>query len=121
VNVWDFREIAILARKGGEYAINDVLNESPGLPSNVTVIEPTRDARGPWTVFFTERGQIFDQHFFATEDEACRFVLERDIYSTPPPMRQSTVSPEERDIRRRKVQERENLSLSDLRARGLLD
>ncbi len=121
MNVWDFREIAILANKGGEYTISDVFDESPGLPSNVTVIEPTRDPRGNWTTFFTERGQIFDQHFFATEDEACRFLLERDIYSTPPPMRQSTVSPEEREIRRRKVRERENVNLADFRARGLLD
>jgi len=68
--VWDFREIAILARKGGEYTISDVLMDGTGLPNNVTVIEPTRDVRGAWTVFFTERGQIFDQHFFASEDEA---------------------------------------------------
>jgi len=121
LNVWDFRELAILANKGGEYAINDVLDESPGLPSNVTVIEPTRDERGDWTVFFTEHGQVFDQHFFVTEDEACRFVLERDIYSTPPPMRESTVSPEERELRRRKVQEEAYQYQAELRARGLLD
>lgn len=121
MNVWDFREIAILARKGGEYANSDVLLDGTGLPNNVTVIEPTRDVRGPWTVYFTEKGQIFDQHFFASEDEACRFVLERDIYSTPPPMRKDTETPEERGIRRRKAQERDDEYRADLRARGLLD
>ncbi len=121
MNVWDFREIAILANKGGEYAINDVLDESPGLPSNATVIEPTRDPRGSWTTFFTERGQIFDQHFFASEDEVCRFILERDIYSTPPPVYADTETPEDRDIRLRKAREKDDLYRAELRAEGILE
>jgi len=110
-----------LHAREGEYAVTGVVRDSPGLPSNVTVIEPTRDPRGSWTTFFTERGQIFDQHFFAAEDEACRFILERDIYSTPPPMRQSTETPEERDIRRRKAQERDDQYRADLHVGGVLD
>jgi len=121
VNVWDFREIAILANKAGEYAINDVLNENPGLPSSATVIEPTRDPRGSWTTFFTERGQIFDQLFFDSEDEVCRFILERDIYSTPPPVYADTETPEERAIRLRKAREKDDLYRAELRAEGVLE
>jgi len=121
VDIWDFREIAILARKGGEYAVTGVVRDPPGLPSNVTVIEPTRDPRGSWTTFFTERGQIFDQPFFASEDEVCRFILERDIYSTPPPVYADTETPEDRAIRLRKAREKDDLYRAELRAEGILE
>lgn len=106
MNVWDLQELAILAGKGGEYAINDVLNQSSGTPNNMTVIEPTRDPRGSWTTFFAERGEISDRHFFASEDEACRFIFDRDICAPKPPMSADSLTAEERAVRQQETKTR---------------
>lgn len=61
-----------------DYAATDVPIEGAGLPNNVTVIAPVGDALGRWTVFFTEKGMIDDQQYFASETDACEFVIRRD-------------------------------------------
>ena len=119
MNVWDFRELAILAGKGGEYASNGVLDESPGTPNNMTVIEPTRDPRGSWTTYFAERGVISDRHFFASEDEACRFILDRDIDATRPPMSTDSLTVEERAVRQQETKARNDAYQAGMRARGI--
>lgn len=120
MNVWDFRELAILAGKDGEYAINDMLTESCGTPNNMTVIEPTRDPRGSWTTFFAERGEISDRRFFASEDEACRFILDRDMYVTKPPMSADSLTTEERAVRQQETKARNETYTSVLRAKGII-
>ena len=61
-----------------DYAVTDVPIEGGGLPNNVTVIAPVGDSLGRWTVFFTEKGMIDDQQYFASETDACEFVIRRD-------------------------------------------
>lgn len=107
-------------RQRGEYTVNDFIYDGPGLPNNMTAIEPTHDERGAWTAYFTERGEISDQHSFATEGEACRFVLARDIYSIPPPVYADTETRAERAARRQAAQDRVDRYVADLRDRGLL-
>jgi hypothetical protein len=31
---------------------------------------------GRWAVYYTERGERFDEQTFETEDEACRYILD---------------------------------------------
>jgi hypothetical protein len=44
------------------------------LPEDVTIMEPSTDGDG-WTVYYTERGLVIDQHHFETEGSACDYVL----------------------------------------------
>lgn len=52
-------------------------------PDNVTVVEPEADRDG-WTVYFTERGEVFDKQHFETESAACEYALEIATRPEPP-------------------------------------
>lgn len=58
------------------------------LPDNIFCAHPVADQPGRWLVFYTERGEVFDEHEFATEDAACRWLaawLRIDLSATPRP------------------------------------
>lgn len=52
-------------------------------PDNVTVVEPEADGDG-WTVYFTERGEVFDKQHFETESTACEYALGIATRPKPP-------------------------------------
>jgi hypothetical protein len=35
------------------------------------------ESKGLWIVCYLERGNMTDEHWFATEDEACRYFFDR--------------------------------------------
>ena len=52
-------------------------------PDNVTVVEPEADGDG-WTVYYTERGEVFDKQHFETENAACEYALGIATRPKPP-------------------------------------
>jgi hypothetical protein len=51
-------------------------------PNGITVVEPEADGDG-WTVYYSERGEVFDKQHFGTESAACEYALE--IATRPEP------------------------------------
>jgi hypothetical protein len=52
-------------------------------PDDVTVVEPEADGVG-WTVYYTERGEVFDKQHFETESAACEYALGIATRPKPP-------------------------------------
>ena len=65
-----------------QFALNSTPRTGSGLPNDAVVVEPVEDGR--WTVYYTERGGIFDQRFFDSEDDACRYALTQVVHPQGP-------------------------------------
>jgi hypothetical protein len=52
-------------------------------PNDVTVVEPEADGHG-WTVYYTERGEVFDKQHFETESAACEYAMGIATRPEPP-------------------------------------
>lgn len=52
-------------------------------PDDVTVIEP-EEAGGGWTVYYTEKGSVFNKRHFETESAACEYALAIATRPEPP-------------------------------------
>jgi len=115
--IWDFEAQMVKEGRIQDYALTDAPIQGDGLPNNVTVIAPLGDGSGGWTVFFTEKGNVDDQRYFASESEACNFVLDRDRRN--PNIVTIRNSPERRARAQRLAEQSEAEYVEVLRARGL--
>lgn len=80
-------------------------------PDDITVIEPEATGGG-WTVYYAERGSVFDKQHFETEDAACEYAL--GIATEPEPPVDASAEPFNAKARalaaERERQFRENLA-----------
>lgn len=68
--------------KGEEFSVRSVAQPEM-LPDDVVVVEP-EETGGGWTVYYTERGSVFDKKHFDTESAACEYALGIATRPTPP-------------------------------------
>lgn len=111
-------ELQKLLKEMGVYAdfsVSDQIEPTDGLPNGKTVLQRESDGVG-WTVFYTERGQIFDRLHFDSEDEATSHVYRIATRDNPEVFR---LSPEEQARAKRIADVQEEQYREALRAKGL--
>ena len=79
MNIAELKSQLVALGKSEEFSVRGVAQPEM-LPDDVVVVEP-EDTGGGWTVYYTERGSIFNKKHFETESAACDYALG---IATPP-------------------------------------
>lgn len=85
------RELRKALRELGVYqdfSVSEEFESGTGLPNGKTILEREKDRRG-WTVFYTERGRVFDRHHFDSEKDATLYVYSIATRSQPEKVKMS--------------------------------